>query len=122
MMASASGCVSFQPLARRRRASSAAVKIVSRSISVGVRCMWRPPLSRPGGAYSRAERARAGRSPAQTPQCGSLVQGHVIGLVALDRVLGAVLARVVDVALVVHVSRVHLDDPPAHAPGLRVPA
>src|SRR5262252_4300261 len=39
MMASASGWVSFQPLPRRRRASSAAVKIVSRSISVGVRRM-----------------------------------------------------------------------------------
>src|SRR5262249_37693358 len=36
MIASASGCVSFHPLARRRRASSAAVKMVSRSISVGV--------------------------------------------------------------------------------------
>src|SRR3989442_8365114 len=36
MIARASGCVSFHPLARRRRASSAAVKMVSRSISVGV--------------------------------------------------------------------------------------
>src|SRR5262245_19872114 len=39
MIASASGCVSFHPLARRRRASSAAVKMVSRSISVGVSLM-----------------------------------------------------------------------------------
>src|SRR5712692_10535969 len=77
-------------------------------------------INRPPTPWSGPE--RAGRSPAQTPQRRSLVQGHVIGLVALDRVLGAVLARVVDVALVVHVSRVHLDDPPAHAPGLRVPA
>src|SRR5207247_11102060 len=36
MIARASGCVSFHPLARRRRASSAGVKMVSRSISVGV--------------------------------------------------------------------------------------
>src|SRR5262249_46977782 len=46
----------------------------------------------------------------------------MVRLVALDRVLGIVFARVVDIALVVHVPNMHLDNSSAQAPGLRVPA
>src|SRR5215471_5898532 len=53
---------------------------------------------------------------------GSLVQGDVIGLVALDRILRFLLAGVMDVTFVVHILRVHLHNSTADAPGLRVPA
>src|SRR5262245_64030779 len=46
----------------------------------------------------------------------------MIGLVALDLVLRVVLACMVDVSLPIDVLRMHLDDPAADAPGLRVPA
>jgi hypothetical protein len=61
-------------------------------------------------------------SPADAPKRRSLVQSDVIGPVALDLVLGFVLARVVHVAFVIHVLRVHLNDPAADPPRLRVPA
>jgi hypothetical protein len=44
------------------------------------------------------------------------VQGDVIGLVALDLLLRRVPARVMDVALVAHVARVDLHDPPLTRP------
>jgi hypothetical protein len=50
------------------------------------------------------------------------VQGDVIGLVALDRVLRIIGAGMVDLALAVHVIAVHADDAAAHPTGLRVPA
>jgi hypothetical protein len=49
------------------------------------------------------------------------VQSDVIGFIALDLVLGFILARVVPVAFVIHVLGVHLDDPAADPARLRVP-
>src|SRR5690348_4089270 len=46
----------------------------------------------------------------------------MIGLVALDLVLRIVAARVVYVALVVHVAGMHAHHPAANATGLRIPA
>src|SRR5437773_10268147 len=51
----------------------------------------------------------------------ALVQGDVVGLVALDFILWLSLARVVGVPFVINVFRVHLDDFPADVPSLRVP-
>ena len=48
---------------------------------------------------------------AEKPQCLALVQGDVIGLVALDLILRIALARVMHVTFVVHVARVHAYDP-----------
>src|SRR5262245_18518011 len=62
------------------------------------------------------------RSAVHQPERSPLVQGDVVGLVALDLVLRVVLARMVDVSLPIHVFRMHLDDPAADASGLRVPA
>src|SRR5581483_6077941 len=46
---------------------------------------------------------------------------NMIGLVALDFVLGILLAGVVRVSLVVGVAGMHLDDRAADAPGLGIP-
>src|SRR5437667_11928698 len=51
----------------------------------------------------------------------ALVQGDVLGLVALDFILWLSLTRVVGVPFVINVFRVHLDDCPADVPSLRVP-
>src|SRR5216117_1112520 len=51
----------------------------------------------------------------------ALVQGDVVGLVALDFILWLSLARVVGVPFVINAFRVHLDDCPADVPSLRVP-
>src|SRR5213080_693667 len=51
----------------------------------------------------------------------ALVQGDVVGLVALDFILWLSLARVVRVPFVINVLHVHLDDSPADVPSLRVP-
>src|SRR5205809_7688526 len=51
----------------------------------------------------------------------ALVQGDVVGLVALDFILWLSLARVVGVPFVINVFTVHLDDPPDDVPSLRVP-
>src|SRR5207247_3080179 len=51
----------------------------------------------------------------------ALVQGDVVGLVALDFILWLRLARVVGVPFVVNVFCVRLDDYPADVPSLRVP-
>jgi hypothetical protein len=59
---------------------------------------------------------------AQEPKHGSLVQSDVVGPVALNLVLRLVLARVMHVAFVIHVLRVHFDDSAADPPGLRIPA
>jgi hypothetical protein len=45
----------------------------------------------------------------------------MVGLAAFDFILRVLLARVVRVALVVHVSGVHLDDRAADMPGFGVP-
>ena len=60
-------------------------------------------------------------SPHQS-QSGSLVQGDMVGLVALDLILRRILARVVDISFVVHVFRVYFDDAAGDPPGFRVPA
>ncbi len=44
------------------------------------------------------------------PQCFALVHGDMIGLIALDLVLRIILARVMDVAFVVQVRRMHPHD------------
>lgn len=49
------------------------------------------------------------------------VHGDMVGLAAFDFILWILLARVVRVALVVHVSGVHLDDRAADMPGFGVP-
>jgi hypothetical protein len=46
---------------------------------------------------------------------------YVIGLVALDLVLRVILARVVDITLVVHVRRMYPHDAAAYVAGFRVP-
>jgi hypothetical protein len=63
----------------------------------------------------------AGRSAAHFFQRRAFVHGDVIGLIALDFVLRIIRAGVVRVALVIDVLGMHLDDPAADAPGLRVP-
>src|SRR6185503_5456200 len=50
------------------------------------------------------------------------VHGDVFGLVALDLVLGNVLAGVARMALVLGVASMDLDDPAAHMSGFRIPA
>jgi hypothetical protein len=47
---------------------------------------------------------------------------YVIGLVTLDLVLRVILARVVDITLVVHVRRMYPHDAAAYPAGFRVPA
>src|SRR6185503_5264857 len=54
-------------------------------------------------------------------QRDSLVQSHMIALVALDLILRVVLARMVYVALVGHILLMHPDDPAADVTGFRVP-
>src|SRR5437016_9406680 len=61
------------------------------------------------------------RSVVLLPERRGFVHGNVVGLAALDFVLRIVLARVVGVAFEVHISRMHLDDCAADAPGLRIP-
>src|SRR5215831_21334956 len=46
----------------------------------------------------------------------------MVGLVAFNFVLRLVLARVMHVAFVIHVLRVHLDDSASDPPSLRIPA
>src|SRR4029077_14847119 len=58
----------------------------------------------------------------QASQRAPLVQGYVLRLVALDLVLRFFAARVMDVALVVHVAGVYAHDSAADPPGLGVPA
>lgn len=58
----------------------------------------------------------------ETLQCGSLVQGDVVSLVALDFVLRVIRARVMDITFIVHVFFVHLHDPAADAASFRIPA
>src|SRR5579871_529701 len=62
------------------------------------------------------------RSARQLPERPALVQGDMVGLVALDLILRLVPARVMNVAFVVHVLAMHADDSAAHPAGLRVPA
>ena len=55
------------------------------------------------------------------PQCFTFVQSDVIGLVAFDLVLRIILARVVDIAFVVHVARMHPHDMAADPAGFGIP-
>ena len=61
------------------------------------------------------------RSALKEPQWFALVHGDMIGLIALDLVLRIVLARVMDVAFVVHVGRMHLYDMAADPASFGVP-
>src|SRR6188472_1660185 len=65
-------------------------------------------------------RTRA-RHSIKTSQYRGLVEGDVVGLVALDFVLRLGLARMVSVAFVVDVSSVDFDDFTAHPAGFRIP-
>src|SRR6516225_5224438 len=62
------------------------------------------------------------RSPRQPTQRPPLVQTDMVGLVALDLILRLVRARVMDIALVVHVPGVNAQDGSAHPASLRIPA
>lgn len=62
------------------------------------------------------------RPAVKTSQHRALVQGNVIGLIALDFVLWFVRAGVVNVTFVVDVALVHLHDFSTHAPRFRIPA
>jgi hypothetical protein len=64
---------------------------------------------------------RCGRLSTHAFQCCSPVQGDVIGLVALDLILGIVVARTVHVSFVVHILRVHIHNLPTHVTGLGIP-
>ena len=55
------------------------------------------------------------------PQCCSLVHGDMIGLIALNLVLRIILARMMDVAFVVHVCRVHPHDMAADPASFGIP-
>ena len=65
-------------------------------------------------------RTRAQQST-KTSQHRGLVEGDVLGLVALDFVLRFAPARMVNVAFVVDVSSVDFDDFTAHPAGFRIP-
>src|SRR5579871_3755999 len=62
------------------------------------------------------------RSARQLPERPALVQGDMVGLVALDLILRLVPARVMHVAFVVHVLAMHANDTAAHPAGFRIPA
>ena len=66
-------------------------------------------------------RIRAGQST-EVSQHRGLVQGDVIGLVALDFILRLVRGGMMYVTFVVDVPSVHFGDFPAHSPGFRIPA
>ena len=66
--------------------------------------------------------SHSGCSALEPPQCFALMEGDVIGLVALDLLLRIVRARVVRMALVVDVLGVHAQDTAAHPAGLGIPA
>src|SRR5579883_59161 len=61
-------------------------------------------------------------SARQVPQRPPFMQGDVVGPVAPDLILRVVRARVMDVALVVHVALVDAQDRAPHPTGLRIPA
>jgi hypothetical protein len=52
----------------------------------------------------------------------ALVQGYVIGFVAFDLILGIIIARMMDVAFVVYVTRVHPHNETTDPTGLGIPA
>jgi hypothetical protein len=62
------------------------------------------------------------RQSAEASQHRDLVQGDVIGLVALDFILRLVRCSMVDVAFVIDVPSMDFDDFSAHPPGFRIPA
>ena len=66
--------------------------------------------------------ASRARSAANTPQRLSLMQCDVIGLVAFDLVLWIVLARMMDIAFVVQVARVHPHDTAAYSASFGIPS
>ena len=78
-----------------------------------------PPAAEAAVAPRRVSRPAA--SAAKMPQCLPLVHSDVIGLVAFNLVLRIVLARMMDVTFVVHVTRMHLHDTAADPAGLGIP-
>jgi hypothetical protein len=64
----------------------------------------------------------ADHASTDAPQCSTFVQRDVRRFIAFDFVLRIVLARVVDMAFVVHVFGVDLDDFAPHPPCFRIPA
>lgn len=60
-------------------------------------------------------------SSVDEPQCLSLVQCNVIGLITLDLVLRIVLTCVMDVAFVVHIARMHSHDVATDPTSLGIP-
>ena len=60
--------------------------------------------------------------PAELSQSRSFVHGDMIGLVALNFILGLVLSRVVCMALVIRVLRMDFDNPASDMPSLGIPS
>jgi hypothetical protein len=79
-------------------------------------------LDRSGGVTDGEKPVCLRRSAPQPPQRTALMQGDVIGPVALDFILRIVRRGVVDVPLVVDVLGMHAQDMAAHPAGLGVPA
>src|SRR5262245_20392465 len=78
--------------------------------------------SRIPGAAGQSSRSRDNALSSVLAQRRALVEGDVIGLVALDLVLRLVFRRAARVALVESVTGVDLDDPPRNVAGFGVPA
>jgi hypothetical protein len=62
------------------------------------------------------------RQSAEASQYRRLVQGNVVGLVALDFILRLVPSGMVDVAFVIDVPFMHFDDFSTYPSGFRIPA
>jgi hypothetical protein len=58
----------------------------------------------------------------QVPQCAALMEGDMVGFIALDFILRLILARVVGIAFVVDVFGVHPHHSAADAASLGIPA
>jgi hypothetical protein len=61
------------------------------------------------------------RVSVKASQCFALVHGYMIGFIAFDLVLRIVLARMMDIAFVVHVPRVHPNDVAADLASFGIP-
>ena len=78
----------------------------------------------PGELLARALAVRRSARPsALSPVQGrAFVHRDVVGLVALDFILRFIRARMMGIALVIHVAGMHTDDRSADVPGLGVPS
>jgi len=77
---------------------------------------------RPVVICHRACLTRGRTSIAKLGERGTLVEGDMVGLVALDFVLWSVCARMVGVALDLELASMHADDRAVDTPSLGIPA